>query len=114
MTIAIYCIFISWVTVAKIKIFAAIKDDPRLNNQHLAFTYASLENRDETLRYLKILIDERNRMVPWMYAAPHFRFLHNDPVFLEVCRNANIPEEVLNSGKKKQTRQQATLTRIMQ
>lgn len=96
------------------KVFNAVKDDPRLNNQHLAFTYASFENRDETLNLLKILIDERSRMAPWMYAAPHFRFLHNDPVFLEICRKANIPEEVLNPGQKKQSKQQATLTRIMQ
>lgn len=91
-----------------VSIFNEMKDDPRLNNQHLAFAYASLEYRDETIDLLRILIDERNRMCPWLYAAPHFRFLHDDAEFLEICRLANIPEEVLNSNKKQKS-QRASL-----
>ena len=91
------------------RVFEDYKDNPRLGNRHLAYLYAGMGLRDETILYLNKMIEDRNQIAPWLFVIPHFRFLHDDPDFLEICRKANLPEEVINPDPVDQPKRTAML-----
>lgn len=82
------------------RVFEDYKDDPRLKSRDLAGLYGAIENRDGTIKYLNKMIEDHDQTSPWIYCVPFFRFLHDDPEFLDICRRANIPEEVIDSEQK--------------
>jgi tetratricopeptide (TPR) repeat protein len=82
------------------RVFEEYKDDPRLKSRDLAPLYAGIENREGTIKYLNKMIEDRDQLSPWIYSIPFYLYLHDDPEFLDICRRANVPEEVINSGKK--------------
>jgi hypothetical protein len=59
-----------------------------------------MENREGTIQYLNKMIEGRDQVSPWIYSSPFYRYLHDDPEFLELCRRANIPEKVIDSKQK--------------
>lgn len=73
-------------------------NDPRLTNRDLSHLNAVLGYDELSLDYLELMLDEQSRSIPWIYANPINRSLRSNPRFLEICRKANIPEEVLQKG----------------
>lgn len=82
------------------RIFREAKNNKSLDATLLSTLYASMGYKEEALDYLEKSIDERSRMGPWVYASPFMKVLKNNPRFIELCRRANIPEEVLSPRKK--------------
>jgi serine/threonine protein kinase/TolB-like protein/Tfp pilus assembly protein PilF len=63
----------------------------RISEMWNALYYASLRDRDRTIKSLERAIEGREPQLAWLYTYPRFEFLRSDAAFLRMLRKLNFP-----------------------
>ena len=57
----------------------------------LATIYAASGENEETLRCLRIAVDDHEMEIPWLISEPQFYDLHSFPAFKEMVKEVGFP-----------------------
>jgi hypothetical protein len=63
-----------------------------LNNESLAYAYASTNNKDKALEYLEKAYDERDSALTTIKMSEAYEFLADEPRFRELIKKIGLPE----------------------
>jgi AraC-like DNA-binding protein/tetratricopeptide (TPR) repeat protein len=57
----------------------------------LSQIYATLGDKENTIRYIELMVKLRQDFVPWIKQDPSYKFIYKDPRFMAIVKSLNLP-----------------------